>query len=131
MKNLKKFHQRRVIKYLNQVLPILLSCGFDKQTLVIRVQPKDLLFILSFFKNHSSLQYKVLTAISGVDFPCRKKRFEVVYDLLSVRFNSLRIKTFVDEITPLISSFLFSAVQRGGNVKFGIFLEFSLKKTMK
>lgn len=105
VKNLKKIHQKKVIKYLNQVLPILLSCAYDKQTLVIRVKPKDLLFILAFLKNHSSLQYKLLTAISGVDFPYRKKRFEVVYELLSIRFNSrLRIKTFVDEITPLISS---------------------------
>jgi len=40
VKNLKQFHQKRVVKYLNQVLPILLSCGYDNQTLMIRVKPK-------------------------------------------------------------------------------------------
>jgi len=128
VKNLKQFHQKRVVKYLNQVLPILLSCGYDNQTLMIRVKPKDLLFILAFFKNHSSLQYKLLTAVSGVDFPYRKKRFEVVYELLSIRFNSrLRVKTFVDEITPLVSSVsVFSCVtwwEREIWDFFGVFFE--------
>lgn len=105
MKNLKKSHQKKIVDYLKQVLPFFLSCAFEKETLVICVKPKDLIFILSFFKNHANLQYKMLTAISGVDFPYRKKRFEVVYELLSVRFNNrLRIKTSVDEITPLSSS---------------------------
>jgi NADH dehydrogenase (ubiquinone) Fe-S protein 3 len=64
-----------------------------------------LLFVLNFLKYNSNLQYKMLTAISGIDFPYRKKRFEVVYELLSLRFNSrLRVKTFVDEVTPLTSS---------------------------
>lgn len=105
MKNLKNLHQKKVVNYLNQVLPLLLSSGYSKQTLVISVKPKDLLFVLNFLKYNSNLQYKMLTAISGIDFPYRKKRFEVVYELLSLRFNSrLRVKTFVDEVTPLTSS---------------------------
>lgn len=105
MKNLKSLHQKKVVNYLNQVLPLLLSSGYSKQTLVISVKPKDLLFVLNFLKYNSNLQYKMLTAISGIDFPYRKKRFEVVYELLSLRFNSrLRVKTFVDEVTPLTSS---------------------------
>ena len=43
--------------------------------------------------------------MSGVDYPQRERRFEVVYDLLSVKYNSrIRVKTFVDEITPLTSA---------------------------
>lgn len=105
MKDLRNLHQKRVVSYLNQVLPFLLSSGYSKQTLIISVRPKDLLFVLNFLKYNSNLQYKMLTAISGVDFPYRKRRFEVVYELLSLRFNSrIRVKTFVDEITPLTSS---------------------------
>ena len=105
MKNLKNLHQKKVLNYLNQVLPLLLSNGYSKQTLVISVKPENLLFVLSFLKYHSNLQYKMLSAISGIDFPYRKRRFEVVYELLSIRFNSrIRVKTFVDEITPLTSA---------------------------
>lgn len=105
MKDLRNLHQKRIVSYLNQVLPFLLSSGYSKQTLIISVRPKDLLFVLNFLKYNSNLQYKMLTAISGVDFPYRKRRFEVVYELLSLRFNSrIRVKTFVDEITPLTSS---------------------------
>jgi NADH dehydrogenase (ubiquinone) Fe-S protein 3 len=105
VKDLRNLHQKRVVSYLNQVLPFLLSSGYSKQTLIVSVRPKDLLFVLNFLKYNSNLQYKMLTAISGVDFPYRKRRFEVVYELLSLRFNSrIRVKTFVDEITPLTSS---------------------------
>ena len=48
--------------------------------------------------------------MSGVDYPQRERRFEVVYDLLSVKYNSrIRVKTFVDEITPLTSAVRFPA----------------------
>ena len=36
--------------------------------------------------------------ICGVDYPSRDKRFEVVYNLLSIKTNSrIRVKTLVDE----------------------------------
>jgi NADH dehydrogenase (ubiquinone) Fe-S protein 3 len=128
VRNLKKNHQKKLINYFNNVLPILLSSGCDKQSMVVGVKSKDLLFVLDFFKHHSSTQYAVLTVISGVDFPHRKRRFEVVYELLSIRFNGrLRVKTFVDEITPLISSFfIFSCAtwwEREVWDLFGIFFE--------
>ena len=93
-------------EYLNQVLPqVILDIDYRKNNLVISVKPEDLYFVLKFLKLHSNTQYAVLSAVSGVDYPFRKRRFEVSYDLLSVRFNSrIRVKTFVDENTPLISA---------------------------
>lgn len=39
-----------------------------------------------------------------MDFPTRDQRFEVVYNMLSVRHNSrIRIKTYADEATPVPS----------------------------
>jgi NADH dehydrogenase (ubiquinone) Fe-S protein 3 len=105
MQVLNKSHQKNVIGYLKGVLSVVLSGGYDKQTLVITVKPEDLLFVLNFLKYHSNTQYNLLTAVTGVDYPYRKRRFEVIYELLSVRFNSrIRVKTFVDEITPLTSA---------------------------
>ena len=42
--------------------------------------------------------------LTAVDFPERPQRFEVVYNMLSVRYNSrIRVKCLVDEVTPVES----------------------------
>ena len=42
--------------------------------------------------------------ITAVDYPTRNNRFEIVYNLLSVRHNSrIRVKTYADEATPVSS----------------------------
>jgi NADH/F420H2 dehydrogenase subunit C len=49
-------------------------------------------------------QYKVLTAITGTDYPERIDRFEVSYELLSLKFNNrLRVKTSINEVGSLES----------------------------
>lgn len=69
------------------------------ESLIIIVKP-DLIFnVLLFFKNHILYQFKMLTCVSGVDFPSNKYRFQIVYELLSIRYNfRIRIKTFVYEL---------------------------------
>ena len=57
------------------------------------------LFLL---KNHFKAQFKVLTCISGIDYPEKTYRFQVVYELLSVRFNTrTRVKCYVNELIPV------------------------------
>lgn len=95
---------QKTLTYLSSFLPIL---AFDSQdtSLVISVKPEDLLFTLEILKKHTNTQYTCLSSVSGVDYPERSRRFEVSYDLLSIKFNSrIRVKTFVDELTPLESS---------------------------
>lgn len=59
---------------------------------------------LIFFKNHFKCQYKVLTCVSCVDYPENVYRFQIVYELLSLKFNSrLRIKILADELVPVNS----------------------------
>jgi NADH dehydrogenase (ubiquinone) Fe-S protein 3 len=97
-------HHESMLNYLKDFLP-LIAVDFDKNGPIISVKPENLLFVLKSLKLHTNTQYSVLTAVSGVDYPFRKRRFEVVYDLLSVKFNSrIRVKTFVDEVTPLVSA---------------------------
>jgi len=124
----KKKYQKICIKHLKNILPVILSSGYNDQTLVLTVKPDDLFFVLSSLKLHKNTQYTLLTAISGVDYPYRKKRFEVAYELLSLRFNSrIRVKTFVEELTPLKSmAFLFPAAtwwEREIWDLFGVFFE--------
>ena len=49
--------------------------------------------------------FKTLIDISGVDFPQRPERFEVVYHLLSIHKNlRVRVKTSTDAATPVPSA---------------------------
>jgi len=72
--------------------------------IVFEISPQVLSQFFSYLKDHTQTQFKLLMDITAVDYPSRATRFEVVYTLLSVRRNArLRVKTFVDEITPLHS----------------------------
>nr|ULQ69308.1 NADH dehydrogenase subunit 9 [Eriocaulon cinereum] len=65
--------------------------------------------LLCFLKWHTYTRVQVLTDICGVDHPSRKRRFEVVHNLLSTRYNSrIRVQTSADEVTrisPVVSPF--------------------------
>ena len=59
---------------------------------------------LTILKNHFKYQFKILTCVSGVDYPENYYRFQIVYELLSIKFNSrLRLKILVDELVPVNS----------------------------
>ena len=86
-----------------KILPIVRFELYNKETSFL-IQTNSLTDILIILKNHFKYQFKVLTCISGVDYPEKLYRFQIVYELLSIKFNSrLRIKVLVDELTPLNS----------------------------
>lgn len=97
----------KLAQSLNEQLPLLnLEINYQQGSeLILTVSPKHLIPVLRFLKNSTAYQYKLLTCISGVDYPARPDRFEVVYELLSLPFNSrIRVKTFVSEINPVDST---------------------------
>lgn len=70
----------------------------------IYVAPEHLKPLMLFLRDHVNTQFKCLLDITAVDFPERAARFEVVYHLLSPRWNNrIRIKVAVDELTPVPS----------------------------
>ena len=80
---------------------------FHKNETILYVYPEHLTAFLLFLRDHMNTQYKVLIDVTAIDYPSRAFRFEVVYNLLSIEYNSrIRIKTCIDEITPLNSSTL-------------------------
>ena len=86
-----------------KILPIVRFELYNKENSFL-VQINLLTDILTVIKNHFKYQFKVLTCISGVDYPENLYRFQIVYELLSIKFNSrLRIKVLVDELTPVNS----------------------------
>jgi NADH/F420H2 dehydrogenase subunit C len=121
-------NQKTCIQHLKTILPDILSYGYEDHTLIITAKPENLYFVLSVLKLHNNTQYTLLTSISGVDYTYRKKRFEISYELLSIRFNNrIRIKTFVEESISLKSmAFVFSAAtwwEREIWDLFGVFFE--------
>lgn len=72
--------------------------------LEILIAPPGIQPTLMFLRNHQASQFLCLTDIAGVDVPSKPFRFEVVYNLLSLRYNSrIRVKTYTDELTPIPS----------------------------
>jgi NADH:ubiquinone oxidoreductase subunit C len=60
---------------------------------------KKLSLILSW---HKLAQYKVLTDVASYDTPGKHLRFSIIYNLLSIQFNSrLRIYSQLDESIPI------------------------------
>ena len=91
------------LKNITKVLPIL-KIQIHQNEVSLIVKRNHLLPVLTFFKNHIQYQFKILTCISGVDYPSNKYRFKVVYELLSVRYNvRLRIKVLTNELMPIES----------------------------
>jgi len=75
-----------------------------KDELTIYIPPSGVIPVISFLKYHTAAEYTMVADITAVDYPTRNARFEVVYNLLSVRHNSrIRVKTYADEATPVPS----------------------------
>jgi len=75
-----------------------------RDEIIIEVDVLDLKQTILFLKDHENCLFKVLIDIFVVDYPNKEERFELVYCLLSIKYNSrLKVKTFVDEFTPIES----------------------------
>lgn len=85
-------------KYVQKVQ---LTAGDELEVLIA---PEGVLPVISFLKEHHNAQFASLADIAGLDMPTREYRFEIVYNLLSLRYNSrIRVKTYTDELTPIDS----------------------------
>ncbi|ANB12731.1 hypothetical protein AWJ20_999 [Sugiyamaella lignohabitans] len=75
-----------------------------KDELTLHIAPNAVHPVFHFLRNHTASQFKSVMDVTGVDFPSRANRFEVVYNLLSVRHNArIRVKTYASETTPVPS----------------------------
>jgi len=58
--------------------------------------------VLSFLRDDPNTAFKLLVDLCGVDYPEREERFDVVYNLLSLKLNHrIRVKLHTDEDTPV------------------------------
>lgn len=85
---------------------------YEKDELCFVVKPESLIDFLLFLRDDVECAFKVLVDICGADYPQRMKRFEVVYNLLSLVHNQrVRVKVEVeeDEFVPSVTDIFATA----------------------
>jgi len=92
-------------QYLMSALPkYIQQFSVWKDELTIYISPSGVIPTFSFLKYHTAAEFTCVADITAVDYPTRDQRFEVVYNLLSVRHNArIRVKTYADEASPVPS----------------------------
>jgi NADH/F420H2 dehydrogenase subunit C len=77
---------------------------YSNNTITIEVESQYITEMLTFLKYHSNTRMTQLLEMTAVDYPQRNLRFEVVYMLLSIEWNTrVIVKTSISETTPLAS----------------------------
>jgi NADH-quinone oxidoreductase subunit C len=81
-----------------------LSVRIELGELIITVQRASIVRVVTFLRDDANCQFKQLIDLCGADYPSREERFEVVYNLLSLKHNlRIRVKLTTDEDTPVAS----------------------------
>ncbi|GAV09013.1 hypothetical protein RvY_18619 [Ramazzottius varieornatus] len=79
-----------------------LVTGTDE--LEILIAPEGIVPVIQFLKCHHNCMFWSFIDLAAMDVPTREYRFELIYNLLSLQYNSrIRVKTYTDELTPLDS----------------------------
>ena len=77
----------------------------EKDELSVLVPRTRIAFVLQKLRDDSAIHMHQLMDICGVDYPERPERFDVVYHLLSLKYNwRVRIKVQTDETSPVPTS---------------------------
>jgi NADH-quinone oxidoreductase subunit C len=73
--------------------------------LVAKVEREAILRVLTFLRDDPRCLFKLMCDLCGVDYPDRAERFDVVYNLLSLKHNQrIRLKVATDEDHPVPSA---------------------------
>ena len=81
-----------------------IKTDLEQDELVVVVELDHLFDSLNLLKTHHLCCYEQLMDVCGADYPQRAKRFDIVYNLLSVSLNQrIRVIAHIDEQTPVPS----------------------------
>jgi NADH-quinone oxidoreductase subunit C len=76
-----------------------------KGELALTVRRDAIVRVLTYLRDDEACKFGALMDVCGVDWPAKPERFEVVYNLLSMRHNRrIRVKLTTDENTPVPSA---------------------------
>ncbi len=85
-------------------LPGVLSTSVDRGELVVHAERDGLIALMTMLRDDRRFACEQMMDLCGVDFPQRERRFDIVYNLLSVsRNNRIRVIVTTDEIAPVPS----------------------------
>jgi NADH-quinone oxidoreductase subunit C len=71
----------------------------------VTARASDIVEVMRFLRDDPRCQFVCLLDVTAVDWPSRERRFDVVYHLLSPKYNRrIRVKVEVDERTPVASA---------------------------
>ena len=88
---------------LASLLPIYVITQINNENIIL-VSQSWLLVVISFLKKHINYKYSLLTCISGVDLLDKIYRYSIVYEFLSLTFNSrIRIKVLLSNFMTGLS----------------------------
>jgi NADH-quinone oxidoreductase subunit C len=81
-----------------------IQCEIALGELMVTVRREALLRVLAFLRDDPRCLFAMLVDICGVDYPDRAERFDVVYNLVSLKHNQrIRVKVTTDEEQPVAS----------------------------
>jgi NADH-quinone oxidoreductase subunit C len=91
--------------YIATALPNdVLSTEVTLDELMVTARAAAIVRVLTYLRDDTNCQFKLLMDVCGVDYPQREQRFDVVYNLLSLKHNQrVRVKVMTDEATPVPS----------------------------
>lgn len=89
--------------FLQQIFPTSLGYYINDE-FCFKIPYKKIKRIIFFLKKNTNSQYHIISDICAADYPEKKNRFEIIYNLLSIIYNSrLTITTSVNETSPIES----------------------------
>ena len=99
---------RVFFNFFNLILSIAPKCVKDiiieKNEIEIHIDKKYINEFMKVVKDHSWIQLKVVSDIIALDYPGRESRFDVIYQLLSIRYNSrVNVLVSTNELSPINS----------------------------
>jgi NADH-quinone oxidoreductase subunit C len=72
--------------------------------LIIRIAPSKVVKVMTFLRDDTNCRFQQMMDLTAADYPDRAERFDVIYNLLSLRHNQrIRVKLSTDEDTPVPS----------------------------
>jgi NADH-quinone oxidoreductase subunit C len=85
-------------------LPGVISVETLLGELIAHAETPSIAGLCTALRDHPALAFEQVIDIAGVDWPIREKRFDVVYNLLSVSLNQrVRVIVTTDEVQPVPS----------------------------
>ena len=92
-------------EYLRQLDPDVAGFEIRLGELAVTARRGGIARVLTFLRDDANCQFSQLVDLCGADYPDREERFDVVYNLLSLKHNQrIRVKISTDEDTPVPSA---------------------------